>query len=120
MPPRCDAHGRSVLGQCVQMVKELKSYPELCKYFVGLFLCQNGCATAVLTIATNYLFNYLNVSSFQNIILFAVVLVLGTPSYTLFGCASKKFSYKAIWIFLCSVWIVRPSRFDPASAFAPL
>ena len=106
VPPRCDAHGRSVLGQCVQMVKELKSYPELCKYFVGLFLCQNGCATAVLTIATNYLFNYLNVSSFQNIILFAVVLVLGTPSYTLFGCASKKFSYKAIWIFLCSVWII--------------
>ena len=38
VPPRCDAHGRSVLGQCVQMVRELKSYPELCKYFVGLFL----------------------------------------------------------------------------------
>ena len=116
---------RSILGQCWHtVVGSLKGHPEACKYFVAVFFAQNGAAGAVIIVSANYLLNYLAISGFQNLVLSATLPILGIPSVAAFGCATKKFSYKAIWIFLLAmsaafavvvplVW-VRPPTAAPA------
>ena len=116
---------RSILGQCWHtVVGSLKGHPEACKYFVAVFFAQNGAAGAVIIVSANYLLNYLAISGFQNLVLSATLPILGVPSVAAFGCATKKFSYKAIWIFLLAmsaafavvvplVW-VRPPAAAPA------
>ena len=113
---------RGILGQCWHtVVGSLKGHPEACKYLVAIFFTQNGGPAAVVLVATNYLLNYLAVSGFQNQVLFAILLILAVPSSAAFGCATKKFSYKAIWIFLLAIlaafavavpliWVRPPAR----------
>ena len=117
---------RGILGQCWQtVVGSLKGHPEACKYFVAIFFAQNGGPGAVLLVSGNFMLNYLAVDVTQYLALIVSILVLAVPSSAAFGCATKKFSYKAIWIFVLAMWVafavvvplvwVRPPAEEPAA-----
>ena len=96
---------RGILGQCWHtVVGSLKGHPGVQVPRRDLLHPEGGAAAALL-LATNFLVNYLVVSFTQFGLMYAIILVLAMPSSAAFGCATKKFSYKAIWIFLLAILV---------------